>query len=49
LDKMHRTKVAEVEKLSSTVKELEEQVLAGGAALNAVKLAQRQVHDLTVC
>eukprot|EP01018_Ginkgo_biloba_P028942 Gb_15997 [translate_table: standard] len=35
LDKMHRQKVAEVEKLSQTVHELEEAVLAGGAAANA--------------
>ncbi|KAL5174652.1 Microtubule-associated protein 70-2 [Glycine soja] len=35
LDKMHRLKVAEVEKLTQTVRELEEAVLAGGAAANA--------------
>ncbi|RWW62612.1 hypothetical protein BHE74_00030250 [Ensete ventricosum] len=35
LDKMLRQKVAEVEKLSQTVRELEEAVLAGGAAANA--------------
>ncbi|KAG2377157.1 Microtubule-associated protein [Vigna angularis] len=35
LDKMHRQKVAEVEKLTQTVRELEEAVLAGGAAANA--------------
>ncbi|KAK7274120.1 hypothetical protein RIF29_15194 [Crotalaria pallida] len=37
LDKMHRQKVAEVEKLTQTVHELEEAVLAGGAAANAVR------------
>ena len=42
LDKMHRQKVAEVEKLSTTVTELEEAVLAGGAAANAVRERQRQ-------
>lgn len=46
LDKMHRQKVAEVEKLSTTVAELEEAVLAGGAAANAVRERQRQVNQL---
>eukprot|EP00252_Welwitschia_mirabilis_P020763 TRINITY_DN5154_c0_g1_i1.p1 TRINITY_DN5154_c0_g1~~TRINITY_DN5154_c0_g1_i1.p1 ORF type:complete len:616 (+),score=166.77 TRINITY_DN5154_c0_g1_i1:325-2172(+) len=46
LDKMHRQKVAEVEKLGQTVRELEEAVLAGGAAANAVRDYQRQVHEL---
>ncbi|KAL0656441.1 hypothetical protein Bca4012_077025 [Brassica carinata] len=35
IDKMHRQKVAEVEKLTQTVRELEEAVLAGGATANA--------------
>lgn len=48
LDKMHRNKVSEVEKLSSTVRDLEEAVLAGGAAVNAARDYQRQVHDLMV-
>ena len=48
LDKMHRQKVAEVEKLSTTVAELEEAVLAGGAAANAVRERQRQVKQLLV-
>ncbi|BBN09267.1 hypothetical protein MPTK1_4g18350 [Marchantia polymorpha subsp. ruderalis] len=47
LDKMHRQKVAEVEKMSTTVAELEEALLAGGAAANAVRDHQRQVHELT--
>ncbi|CAK9221666.1 unnamed protein product [Sphagnum jensenii] len=46
LDKMHRQKVAEVEKLSTTVAELEEAVLAGGAAVNAARDYQRQVEEL---
>ena len=45
---MHRQKVAEVEKLSTTVAELEEAVLAGGAAANAVRERQRQVKQLLV-
>ncbi|KAH7352380.1 hypothetical protein KP509_19G042500 [Ceratopteris richardii] len=46
IDKLHRQKVAEVEKLSTTVAELEEAVLAGGAAANAVRERQRQVNQL---
>nr|DAD29258.1 TPA_asm: hypothetical protein HUJ06_030726 [Nelumbo nucifera] len=46
LDKMHRQKVAEVEKLSQTVHELEEAVLAGGAAANAVRDYQRKVQEM---
>ncbi|CAH9146419.1 unnamed protein product [Cuscuta epithymum] len=46
LDKMHRQKVAEVEKLTQTVRELEEAVLAGGAAANAVRDYQRKVQEL---
>nr|XP_024359279.1 microtubule-associated protein 70-1-like isoform X2 [Physcomitrium patens] len=46
LDKMHRSKVNEVEKLSATVRDLEEAVLAGGAAVNAARDYQRQVHEL---
>ncbi|KAH7291336.1 hypothetical protein KP509_29G012200 [Ceratopteris richardii] len=46
VDKLHRQKVAEVEKLSTTVAELEEAVLAGGAAANAVRERQRQVNQL---
>ncbi|KAF8407586.1 hypothetical protein HHK36_006720 [Tetracentron sinense] len=46
LDKMHRQKVAEVEKLSQTVRELEESVLAGGAAANAVRNYQRKVQEM---
>ena len=48
MDKMHRQKVAEVEKLSQTVRELEEAVLAGGAAANAVRDYQRKVQEMSV-
>ncbi|XP_068662151.1 microtubule-associated protein 70-2-like isoform X2 [Aristolochia californica] len=46
LDKMHRQKVAEVEKLGQTVRELEEALLSGGATANAVRDYQRQVNEL---
>lgn len=46
LDRMHRQKVAEVEKLTQTVRELEEAVLAGGAAANAVRDYQRKVLEM---
>ncbi|KAL3755150.1 hypothetical protein ACJRO7_002242 [Eucalyptus globulus] len=46
LDKMHRQKVSEVEKLMQTVRELEEAVLAGGAAANAVRDYQRRVQEM---
>jgi hypothetical protein len=45
---MHRQKVSEVEKLSTTVAELEEAVLAGGAAVNAARDYQRQFEELLV-
>ncbi|CAH8363507.1 unnamed protein product [Eruca vesicaria subsp. sativa] len=46
LDRMHRQKVAEVEKFTQTVKELEEAVLAGGAAANAVRDYQRKFQEM---
>ncbi|CAI9759099.1 unnamed protein product [Fraxinus pennsylvanica] len=46
LDKMHRQKVSEVEKLTQTVRDLEEAVLAGGAAANAVRDYQRKVQEI---
>ncbi|KAK1390104.1 Microtubule-associated protein 70-2 [Heracleum sosnowskyi] len=46
LDKMHRQKVAEVEKLMQTVHELEEAVLAGGATANVVRDYQRKVQEM---
>lgn len=48
MDKMHRQKIAEIEKLSATVAELEEAVLAGGAAVNAARDYQRQAQELLV-
>ncbi|XP_073132123.1 microtubule-associated protein 70-1-like [Henckelia pumila] len=46
LDRMHRQKVAEVEKLMQSVCELEEAVLAGGAAANAVRDYRRKVEEI---
>ncbi|CAA6653823.1 unnamed protein product [Spirodela intermedia] len=46
LDRMQRQKVAEVEKLSMTVRELEEALLSGAAAANAVRDYQRQLGKL---
>ncbi|KNA18402.1 hypothetical protein SOVF_071090 [Spinacia oleracea] len=43
---MHRQKVAEVEKLIQTVRELEEAVLDGGAAANVVRAYQRKVQEM---
>lgn len=48
LDRLHRQKVAEVEKLSQTVRELEEDVLQGGAAANVVRDYQRKVQEMNV-
>ena len=45
---MHRQKVAEVENLTQTVCELEEAVLAGGVAANAVRNYQRKVQEMNV-
>lgn len=45
---MHRQKVSEVEKLTQTVRELEEAVLAGGAAANAVREYEKKVQELNV-
>ncbi|GFY91639.1 microtubule-associated proteins 70-5 [Actinidia rufa] len=46
LDKTNRQKVLEVEKLTQTIKELEEAILAGGAAANATRDYQRQISEL---
>ncbi|KAH0461430.1 hypothetical protein IEQ34_009005 [Dendrobium chrysotoxum] len=46
LDRMHRQKIAEVEKLGQTIHELEEALLSGAAAANAVRDYQRQVSEL---
>ncbi|XP_057961008.1 microtubule-associated protein 70-5 [Malania oleifera] len=46
LDKTNRQKVLEVEKLTQTIKELEEAILAGGAAANAIRDYRRQISEL---
>lgn len=48
LDKTNRQKVLEVEKLSRTIAELEETILAGGAAANAIRDYRRQISELNV-
>ena len=45
---MHWQKVAEVEKLTHTVRELEDAVLTGAAAANAVRDYQRKVQEMNV-
>lgn len=47
IDRMHRVKVSEVEKLSQTISELEEAILTGGAAVNALHDYERKVYELT--
>ncbi|PQQ11258.1 microtubule-associated protein 70-5 [Prunus yedoensis var. nudiflora] len=46
LEKTNRQKVSEVEKLSQTIQELEEAILAGGAAANAIRDYKRQIEEL---
>ncbi|KAG8385865.1 hypothetical protein BUALT_Bualt03G0089600 [Buddleja alternifolia] len=46
LDKANRQKVLEVEKLSQTIKDLEEAILAGGAAANTIRDYKRQISEL---
>ncbi|GLT95803.1 hypothetical protein SLE2022_134650 [Rubroshorea leprosula] len=46
LDKMHRQKVAEVEKLTQTIRALEEALLAGGDLANAVRDYERKVQEM---
>ncbi|XP_078160859.1 microtubule-associated protein 70-1-like [Carex rostrata] len=46
LDKLHRKKVAEVEKLSKAVRDLEESLLSGAATVNAVRDYQRQLSQI---
>jgi histidinol dehydrogenase len=48
LDKLHRQKIAEVEKLSQTVRDLEEAVLQGGANANVVRDYQRRFQEMSV-
>ncbi|XP_018448665.1 microtubule-associated protein 70-5 isoform X3 [Raphanus sativus] len=46
LEKINRQKVLEIEKLSQTIIELEEAILAGGTAANAVRDYRRQISQL---
>ncbi|GLT80225.1 hypothetical protein SLA2020_516770 [Shorea laevis] len=46
LEKTNRQKILEVEKLSLTIKELEEAILAGGVAANAIRDYRRQISEL---
>ncbi|KAK7348352.1 hypothetical protein VNO80_22905 [Phaseolus coccineus] len=46
LEKKHRQKILEVEKLSQTIQELEEIILASGATANAVRDYQRRTSEL---
>ncbi|MED6183391.1 hypothetical protein PIB30_037483 [Stylosanthes scabra] len=46
LEKTHRQKILEVEKLSQTIQELEETILASGATANAVRDYQRRISEL---
>ncbi|KAL3820833.1 hypothetical protein ACJIZ3_006738 [Penstemon smallii] len=46
LEKTNRQKVVEVEKLSQTITELEEAILAGGAATNTIRDYKRQISEL---
>ncbi|KAK2359125.1 microtubule-associated protein 70-2 [Trifolium repens] len=46
LEKTHRQKIIEVEKLSHTIQELEEVILANGATANIVRDYRRQLTEL---
>ncbi|KAJ1428652.1 Microtubule-associated protein 70 [Sesbania bispinosa] len=46
LEKTHRQKIVEVEKLSQTIHELEEIILSSGANANAIRDYQRQISEL---
>ncbi|CAN4114626.1 unnamed protein product [Withania somnifera] len=46
LDKTNRQKILEVERLTQTIKELEEAILAGGAAANKIRDCQRQISEI---
>jgi len=48
LDKLHRQKIAEVEKLSQTVRDLEEAVLQGGVKANVVRDYERRFQEMSV-
>ncbi|XWS12959.1 hypothetical protein CRYUN_Cryun37aG0134600 [Craigia yunnanensis] len=45
LEKTNRQKILEVEKLSQSIHELEEVILAGGAAANSIRDYQRQISE----
>ncbi|KAL6197813.1 hypothetical protein ACLB2K_027607 [Fragaria x ananassa] len=46
LERTNRQKVLEVEKLSQTIQELEEAILAGGVAANVIRDYKRQIDEL---
>ncbi|KAF7840523.1 microtubule-associated protein 70-5-like [Senna tora] len=46
LEKTHRQKVLEVEKLSQTIQELEELILSSGVTANTIRDYQRQISEL---
>jgi hypothetical protein len=48
LEKSNRQKVLEIEKLSHTINELEESILATGDVANAVRFYQNQAAKLKV-
>lgn len=48
LEKTHRQKVVEVERLTKTITELEESILASGVTANAIRDCQRQISELNV-
>ncbi|RWW83126.1 hypothetical protein BHE74_00008381 [Ensete ventricosum] len=48
LEKTYRQKVIEVERLTKTITELEESILASGATANAISDYQRQISELNV-
>ncbi|CAN6214372.1 unnamed protein product [Urochloa humidicola] len=47
LDKLHRQKIAEVEKLSQTVRDLEEALLQGGVNANVVRDYERRFQEMS--
>lgn len=48
LEKTHRQKVLEVEKLSQTIQELEEAILSSAATANTIRDYRRQISELQV-
>lgn len=47
-EKSRRQKVIEVKKLSQTIQEIEEAILAGGAAANTIRDYKRQINEINV-